>query len=440
MKKRLVPRFALALVLVATAAVQAITVTSPNGGESWPLGAMRPITWTAEGIGGSDTPTTVSILLVRNGSKLGLIAENVPLATGSFPWTVGQYQGGTAPAGSGYSVIVSGSTGGEDVSNAPFTITSGPGLPPPPPPVMLKLTAPNGGESWRLGSAQTISWTSTNLAGQVQLELVRPDGGLVGVIASGLPAAGSRPWNAGDHIGGRVTAGDYLVRARSQAQPARQDESDGTFHLLSALVAGPAGPAGPATPVTHPAFPGASWERIPATITNWGGKDAFPPQYQIPLDVIRARPVCDPGLANVHARVGRDWFEVNPGLQYAHLLRSRVTFEIGPYRARAGELQEARLRLKQTSSLRTGTNDASCGSNACDLLGPWTAFDQVQLGDCHLLNTNQTSYTVDVTETVRKWLNGSLPNHGIVLFAREAPMSNPWTCISCCEVTFELRF
>jgi hypothetical protein len=428
----------LALAFLASTAAGALTVTSPNGGESWPLGAMRPITWT-----GPTTSGSVTLMLARGGAKVGAIAENVPAGQGTYAWTVGQYQGGTAPAGSGYVVIVSDPAGGaDDESNAPFTITSGPGLPPPPPPVMLRLTTPNGGEQWRLGSAQTISWTATNLTGQVQLELVRTDGGLAGVIASGLPASGSRPWDAGDFQGGRVTAGDYLVRVRSQAQPARHDDSDGTFHLSKAFVAGPAGQPGAAAPV-GPAVPShfpTAWERIPATIQNWLGKDAFPRQYQIPLDVIQARPVCEPGLVNERARVGRDWFQVNAGLQYAALHRSRVAFDIGPYRSRAGELQEARLRLKQTSSLRTGTNDASCGSNACDLLGPWTAFDQVQLGDCHLLNTNQTYYTVDVTETVRRWLNGSLPNHGILLFSRELPMSNPWTCISCFEVTFELRF
>ncbi|HSM51089.1 MAG TPA: hypothetical protein VLA75_06785 [Thermoanaerobaculia bacterium] len=435
MQKRLVPRLALALALAAAAAAPAITVTSPNGGESWPLGAMRPITWTAEGISGSDTPTTVSILLVRNGSKLGLIAENVPLAAGSFPWTTGQFQGGTAPAGSGYSVIVSGSAGGEDVSNAPFTITSGPGLPPPPPPVILRLTTPNGGESWRLGSAQTISWTSTNLAGTVQLELVRPDGALVGVIASGLPAAGSRPWTAGDYQGGRVTAGDYLMRVRSQAQPARHDACDGAFHLASFAVASPRARA------AIPAF--GQWERVPATIQNWVAVDQFPDYSPSPaLSLIQARPVCDPGTANRSARVGRDWFllQPTPALQAAGLHRSRVVFQLSAFAGRAGELRTARLHLKQIDSVRSNTNNASCAHDAWVLLGPWTSFNSAQLGDRHGLNTSQADYRVEITETVRRWLDGSLANHGLLLISREAVMSNLWTCISCYDVELELQF
>jgi hypothetical protein len=435
MKSRLVPVLVLALAFLASTAAGALTVTSPNGGESWPLGAMRPITWTADGISGSDTPTTVSILLVRNGSKVGLIAENVPLAAGSFPWTVGQFQGGTAPAGSGYSVIVSGSAGGEDVSNAPFTITSGPGLPPPPAPVVLRLTAPNGGEEWRLGSAQTISWTATNLTDQVKLELVRPDGGFVGVIASDLPASGSRPWDAGDFQGGRVTAGDYLVRVRSQAQPARHDASDGTFHLAS-LAAG-----SPRARAAIPAF--GQWERVPATIQNWMAVDQHPNYTPSPpLSLIQARPVCDPGTANRSARVGRDWFPLpqDPRFQAAGLHRSRVFFPLSSYASRAAELRTARLHLKQIDSVRSNTNNASCAHDAWVLLAPWTSFNSTQLGDRHGLQTSQVDYRVEITETVRRWLDGSLANHGLLLFSREAPMSNLWTCISCYEVELELQF
>jgi hypothetical protein len=31
-----------------------------------------------------------------------------------------------------------------------------------------------------------------------------------------------------------------------------------------------------------------------------------------------------------------------------------------------------------------------------------------------------------------------LPNHGLLLFSQESPMSTLWTCFSCFEATFEL--
>lgn len=438
MQKRFVLALALALAFVAAAAAQTPIVTSPNGGESWPLGAVRPITWTTAGISISDTVATVSLMLVRNGNKLGLIAENVSLAAGSFPWTVGQFQGGTAPAGSGYSVIVSSSAGGDDASDASFAITSDLGLPPPPLPVILRLTAPNGGEQWPLGSAQTISWTSTNLASQVQLVLLRADGGLVGIIASGLPANGARPWNAGDHLGGRATAGDYLVRVRSQAHPARYDDSDATFNLYTPIPGG--------SPqkwlAAVPAFSG--WERVPATILNWFAVDQHPKNYtpKPPLSLFETRPICAPGTVNDNARVGRDWFPLpqDPRFQAAGIHRSRVHFSLSRYASRAGELRTARLHLKQIDSVRSNTPKVSCAEAAWVLLAPWVAFNQTQLGEWYSLDTFQTDYRVEITGTVRGWLDGSLPNHGLLLLSLEVPTSVFWTCISCFEVELELQF
>lgn len=81
---------------------QSITVTVPNGGESWPLGAPRTITWQAAGISGN-----VRIVLDRNGAKLGDIAVNIPAAQQGYAWTVGALAGGgNAPGGGGYRVRV----------------------------------------------------------------------------------------------------------------------------------------------------------------------------------------------------------------------------------------------------------------------------------------------------------------------------------------------
>ena len=40
-----------------------------------------------------------------------------------------------------------------------------------PPPPILAMTAPNGGESWLIGSTQSVSWTSLNVSNTVQLDL-----------------------------------------------------------------------------------------------------------------------------------------------------------------------------------------------------------------------------------------------------------------------------
>ena len=97
-----------------------ITVTSPNGGESWSLGSTKNITWDALGISGN-----VRIVLLKDGTRIGTIADNIGSASGSYSWTVGQYNGGTAVPGTGYKVKVKEKgTTNLDHSNNPFTISS----------------------------------------------------------------------------------------------------------------------------------------------------------------------------------------------------------------------------------------------------------------------------------------------------------------------------
>lgn len=97
--------------------IKGIRLTSPNGGESWPLGFVRNITWDAPGI-----TDTVKITLWKDGLKVGDVAWVDP-APGSYAWTVGQYDGGTASPGSGYMIKVKEIlTNNSDFSDAPFTI------------------------------------------------------------------------------------------------------------------------------------------------------------------------------------------------------------------------------------------------------------------------------------------------------------------------------
>jgi hypothetical protein len=111
----------LALLMIFSAAAaraQSLQVLSPDGGERWPLGSRRAITWNAQGVSGS-----VKIILRRNGVKVGDIAAGVPASGGSYDWTVGALLNGSAPAGEGYSVrIRSADNLAQDDSRAPFTL------------------------------------------------------------------------------------------------------------------------------------------------------------------------------------------------------------------------------------------------------------------------------------------------------------------------------
>ena len=78
---------------------QTLTVTSPNGGESWPAGLVKNITWNADWKG------TVQLSLYQNKDLKGVIASGVPSLKGSIPWKVGVTSLGTF-SGKGFKVVI----------------------------------------------------------------------------------------------------------------------------------------------------------------------------------------------------------------------------------------------------------------------------------------------------------------------------------------------
>jgi V8-like Glu-specific endopeptidase len=197
--------------------VEDINVTAPNGGENWPLGATQTITWTSAGLTGN-----VKIVLYQNGSKVGAIAVNIPITQGSYTWTVGNHDGGTASPGTGYVVRVKSmvNTAYYDDSDGSFTISG------------LTMTSPNGGESWNRGTAKAITWASAGLTGNVKLVLYQ-NGAKVGGIVVDIPVTqGSYTWTVGNYDGGTASPGSgYVVRVKSMVNTACYDDSDASFTI-----------------------------------------------------------------------------------------------------------------------------------------------------------------------------------------------------------------
>jgi hypothetical protein len=104
----------------------------------------------------------------------------------------------------------------------------------------LRITAPNGGERWLLGSLMPITWRPIDFQGPVRLVLFK-DGERLGNIVDSIPAsAGSFSWTAGSYQSGEATVqaapGDgYKVRVRAIGATV-EDDSDRPF-TLSALQA-----------------------------------------------------------------------------------------------------------------------------------------------------------------------------------------------------------
>jgi hypothetical protein len=97
-----------------------LSVKMPNGGESWQIGTTQNITWVAKSISGN-----LRIVLFKDGLKVGNIANNIDPLLGTYSWSVGQHDSGTATAGTGYQVQVREiETEAGDRSDAFFTLTT----------------------------------------------------------------------------------------------------------------------------------------------------------------------------------------------------------------------------------------------------------------------------------------------------------------------------
>lgn len=179
-----------------------IEVTSPNGGEGWRLGSTQKITWNAEGLSNN-----VKIVLWKDGKWLGNIVTDIPPTTTSYNWTVGQYSGGTASPGSGYTIRVREQNGSlvYDDSDASFSIGN------------INVISPIGGENWPIGSTQNITWNAEGISNNVKLVLWK-DGNLLGVIKTDIPpTTTSSNWTVGEYSGGTAAAGSgYTIRVREQ--------------------------------------------------------------------------------------------------------------------------------------------------------------------------------------------------------------------------------
>ncbi len=532
-----------------------LKVTSPNGGESWQAGASKPITWTPGGATGN-----VRIELYRNGTapgnKVGVIATGVSASAGTYPWTVGSYQGGTAPAEGGYRVMVIATTPPlQDASDNTFSIAAAP-------PAALKVTSPNGGESWTANTSKPITWTPGGATGNVRIELYRngtAPGNKVGVIATGVSAsAGTYPWTVGTYQGGTAPAEvGYTVMVIATTPPL-QDASDATFSIAAqgqaggfhpqpgqvaaaapALAAGAGQVVVPVAPIrildpTHDSQwmignPGtvrweakddvkyplwlflvsadhtrpimdmgkvgsansrptqASWTvtnnispgqycvRITSADTkaevhsqpfsiafqtedivftadykNWMNCIPTSPYAQPPASACNSYTVVPPGsIGSHHALVGYDyhsfvWPDTGTTGWLTSCYRSRPYFLIDNYKPRSAKLVSATLHFKQTAVRRVNDTHASCATGYFILTALWTDWYNPSITvptPTSALSFGSTDYTVDVTSTVKTWLDGTRVNYGFLLVSQEIDSGKqPKACGSVFDVTLTLKF
>jgi hypothetical protein len=136
---------------------EVITLTSPNGGETYEQGGSEEITWTSFGFTG-----LVKIELITAAKDRAVLAENVDVTTGVWDWEIDPDQ----TVGDNFLIKISDMDDGEpmDESDAPFTIVSQ---------IIPTVTveAPDGGEEWTQGTTRVIDWSQEFFTGNIKIEI-----------------------------------------------------------------------------------------------------------------------------------------------------------------------------------------------------------------------------------------------------------------------------
>ena len=184
-----------------------ITVTSPNGGDSWPAGSSQNITWTTTG-----TITDVKIeYSTDSGSNYTTIITSTP-NDGTYAWMVPNTPSATCLV----KVSAASAPSISDTSNAPFSITAVP---------TVTVTSPNGGETWQAGTEHDITWTSGGV-GNLKIEYSVDGGSNYSMIAASTPDDTSYSW-----LVPNTPSLSCLVRV-SEEDGGSPDVSDATFTII----------------------------------------------------------------------------------------------------------------------------------------------------------------------------------------------------------------
>lgn len=199
-----------------------ITVTSPNGGETWYTGQTYPITWNYTNLTG-----TVRIELVSPSmTPVANIIAETPIEDGVYNWTIPN----TILPASFYRIhivwISNLTVYFGDVSDADFTISAGAIVP------SVTVLQPNGGEIWLRGRTYQIRWASVSpsVAGNVEIALFNglSSSTVPVIITPCTPDDGYFAWNIPRNI---ATGRRYKIRIRQPYYNGAMDFSDGYFAI-----------------------------------------------------------------------------------------------------------------------------------------------------------------------------------------------------------------
>src|SRR5207245_11426914 len=191
-----------------------LTLTAPVGGEAWAIGSTRNITWTRQG-----SIANVKVEYSKDNFVTPiLITASTSAASLSYAWTVPDDVSTTVK------VRITNLDDATVTATSPanFSIRGS-----------LTLSAPNGGESWPIGSVQTITWTKTGTIGTVRLEY-STDGGVTYpnvITASTAASALSYAWTIPD-----TPTAQGRVKITQTNDTSVTDASDANFSIKGTVT------------------------------------------------------------------------------------------------------------------------------------------------------------------------------------------------------------
>ena len=223
-----------------------VTVTAPNGGESWTAGSSQNITWSS-----TDVSTVTIEYSDDSGSSWNPVASGVTASTGTHTWTVAAVSSSDC-----YIRISDDASSAMDQSDTAFSIQN----------PSVTVTAPNGGQSWTVGSSQNITWSATDVT-NVKIEFSDDNGSTwTDIIASTAASAESYEWTVPT-----VSSAECLVRV-SDTDGSPSDTSDGAFTILN-----------PSVTVTAPNG-GQSWTAGSSQNITWSATDVTNVKIEFSVD------------------------------------------------------------------------------------------------------------------------------------------------------------
>ncbi len=229
----------------------ALTLLTPNGGETWGVGQSQAILW--ESRGGCDD--LVWIELLQSGQPCHTIAAGVA-NSGAHDWVAVQ----CALQTEDYRVRISQpSTGAEDTSDGAFAIVEG---------CKMAVLEPTLGDVWLEGAQAIIRWQRSGTCDDpVRIDLLH-DGTACATISGATANSGSFTWIV-DPCGGWTTG--YRIRITDLGSGATA-ESHGTFAIQRACELRLQSPNG-----------GETWIEGCERVIGWALTEACAPEVVVEL-------------------------------------------------------------------------------------------------------------------------------------------------------------